>query len=122
MFTKAEDADRIYRLELTNDTLTGKLLFSDDLGFYKEAVKSIETLPFYETENIQKVYWVDGIHQTRFINIMSDNITSSNTQFDFNPTINKFPKCKINKNYSNAGSFPSGVIQYFVSYYNKYGA
>ena len=122
LFTKAEDADRIYRLELDNDILTGKLLFSNNLGFYEENVKAIEALPFYETENIQKVYWIDGVHQTRFINIMSDNITSSSIQFDFNPTINKFPKCKISKNYSNTGSFPSGVIQYFVSYYNKYGA
>ena len=123
LFTKAEAFDRIYKLEYDteNSIINGRLLFMGNLGFYKDNVEHIETLSFYETEDIQKVYWVDGVHQTRFINIMSNEIPSGNTQFDFNPNIKKFPKCTISKDYSNGGTFAPGVIQYFVSYYNKYG-
>lgn len=121
VFTKSSDADRIYRIEYKEGTLEVKLLFEENLGFYSDNVEYIETLTYYESELIQKVYWVDGIHQPRFINIVSENITTDNTQFDFNPSIESFPKCVITKSYSEGGLFPSGVIQYFASYYNKYG-
>ena len=121
LFTKSIEGDRIYRLNFKDNILEGKLLFENDLGFSE--VNYIETLVFYESEDIQKVYWVDGIHQPRFINIVSDNIKADDiTQFDFSPTINKFPKANIIKTYDGKGSFPSGVIQYFITYYNKYGA
>jgi hypothetical protein len=32
----------------------------------------IDAIPYYETELIQKVYWIDGINQPRVINIVSD--------------------------------------------------
>ena len=122
VFTKSSDADRIYRIEYKEGILEVKLLFEENLGFYSDNVEYIETLTYYESELIQKVYWVDGIHQPRFINIVSENITTDNTQFDFNPSIESFPKCVITKSYSEGGLFPSGVIQYFASYYNKHGA
>ena len=50
-----------------NDVLHGKTLSIVNLGFDKEY--PIETLGYYENEGIQKVYWVDGINQPRFINI-----------------------------------------------------
>jgi hypothetical protein len=36
----------------------------------------IDAIPYYETELIQKVYWIDGINQPRVINIA--NIEGSN--------------------------------------------
>ena len=120
LFTKSEEADRIYRFKFENEVFKGVLLFENDLGFLE--VDYIETLAYYESEDIQKVYWVDGKHQPRFINIVSNKIKPNDgNQFDFNPTINKFPKGTIVKNYDAKGSFPSGVIQYFITYYNKYG-
>ena len=32
----------------------------------------VETLGIYENEDIQKVYWIDGINQARVLNITKD--------------------------------------------------
>lgn len=121
LFTKADDYDRIYRLEFKDNNFIGTILYKGDLQF--DNVEAVETLVYYESEAIQKVYWVDGKNQPRFINIVSENIKDGDDeQFDFAPKINMFPKCNITKNYEKGGLFPSGVIQYFASYYNKYGA
>lgn len=113
--------DKIYVLKYENDSFTGKLKYEGNLNFSLK--HPIETLPYYESELVQKVYWVDGLNQPRVINIVADDIVERlDTQFDFNPTITKFPEVTITKEYSGVGLFPAGVIQYFVSYYNKYGA
>ena len=120
LFTKADDYDRIYRLEFKDNSFIGTILYKGDLQF--NDVEAIETLVYYESEAIQKVYWVDGKNQPRFINIVSKTIKpDDNNQFNFTPNINKFPNCTISKSYEKGGLFPSGVIQYFASYYNKYG-
>ena len=124
LFTKAlEDKypDFIYVLTYDKGVLKGDIKYRGDLNFQLD--KPIETLPYYESELVQKVYWVDGVNQPRVINIVSDNIVERlDTQFDFNPTITEFPYVTITKEYSGVGLFPAGVIQYFISYYNKYGA
>ena len=122
LFTKSDkDYISIFKLNKETNTLEGEIKYSGNLNFSLD--NPIETLPYYESELVQKVYWVDGRNQPRVINIVSDNIVERlDTQFDFNPTITKFPEVTITKKYSGVGLFPSGVIQYFVSYYNKYGA
>ena len=81
-------------LEKENETLTSLTLLYDD---FLNAGAGSDTLDFslenrikavsrYETPNIQKVYWTDGINQPRMINIVaSDSIKSNwgNTSFDF---------------------------------------
>lgn len=121
LFTKKENIDNIIVLKIQDNTLVGEIKYSGNLNFQLD--KPIETLPYYESELVQKVYWVDGVNQPRVINIESKTIVKNkDTQFDFNPTITKFPEVNITKEYSGVGLFPAGVIQYFVSYYNKYGA
>jgi hypothetical protein len=124
LFTKkelGEFPDLIYVLNIEENILKGEIKYEGDLNFQLD--KPIETLPYYESELVQKVYWVDGYNQPRVINIVADDIVERlDTQFDFNPTITKFPEVTITKEYSGVGLFPAGVIQYFVSYYNKYGA
>ena len=123
LFTKSSTTDYIYVFTYDDaiNTLTGNIKYEGDLNFSLE--HPIETLPYYESEEIQKVYWVDGLNQPRVINIVADDIVEKlNTQFDFNPTVTKFPDVTITKEYSGIGLFPSGVIQYFISYYNKFGA
>lgn len=114
------DKDRIYSLEYNNNKFEGLLLYEGNLNFDSEHL--IETLPYYESEEIQKVYWVDNKNITRFINIKGNIKHNDDTQFDFSPTINKFPTVEIEKQYNSKGLFPSGIIQYFISYYNKFGA
>lgn len=114
--------DRIYKLWFNNGELTGKRLFRGDLGFsYKHP---IEAISFYENADIRKVYWVDSLNPVRVINIESaeDVLASWNSNsFDFVKNLNSNEKVIITKTDS-GGNFPSGVIQYVMTYYNKYGS
>lgn len=122
--TVSTNKDSIYRFSnFTFDGSTNKgkcdcaLLFNGNIGF---SVKSpIETLPLYENDDIQKVYWVDGINQPRVINIKKSY--SNNDSFNFNRTIkfnNNF-KFSIEK-HTVGGQFSVGTIQYAFSYFNKF--
>ena len=120
LFTHSDKQDWIWKFEYKDGVLKGKILYGGQLGF--DLNYPIETLAYYENKDIQKVYWVDGINQPRYINIAKDYYNPNyNFQFDFNPKVSYFPEIEINKNHS-GGMFPSGVIQYFISYYTKYGA
>ena len=116
LFNTTNVTDYIYRLEPKNGYFECVQLFTGSLNFSTSA--PIETLGNYETEDIQKVYWVDGVNQPRVINIMSTPVTDSNL-YDFKLTV-ALPTVTINKEYG-AGEFPSGTIQYAVSYYRRYG-
>lgn len=92
----------------------------------------IETLGIYETDLVQKVYWVDGKHQPRVINIVADKlkgITLSeatipnvypNGSLDFTQELNLNEDVSITRE-DGSGVFSPGIIQYAFSYYNKYG-
>lgn len=121
LFTLSENITYIYRFELGENIFNGILLYHGDLNMSLD--NSFESLYYYESEDIQKVYWVDSFNQPRVINIKSKpNYYRLNSQFDFAPQTEKYPKIKVQKNYNGTGIFPSGTIQYFISYYNKYGA
>lgn len=125
-----EGIDRIYRLrkDSTYDNSTvfnvrSKLLFegtdTNSLNFAKDSL--IETIPIFESNEIQKVYWVDKNNQPRFINITSDKIGSfTSNSFEFCPELNLQESFDITKSFS-GGSFHSGVIQYAFSYWNRNG-
>lgn len=83
----------------------------------------IETLSFYENSDIMKVYWTDGKNQPRFINIASSEEIRNNwndSSFDFIPKLQLKERVTITKS-TTGGSFEAGVIQYVLTYYNKYG-
>lgn len=115
--------DSIYKLEIdetTNPpTLKGERLFKGDLNFSDDTI--LETLPFYESEKSQKVYWVDGVNIPRFINLADKTKYKIPNHFDFIPSISSSIQASIVKEYNSIGVFPAGVIQYFITYYNKYG-
>ena len=107
--------DKIYRLRNFDDnSFVVRTLYSGDLNFQSP----VECVSSYEREDIQKVYWVDGINPCRVINIASNIQPAS---FDFVPDVNGLPDIEVEKYYSGGGSFPAGTIQYFISYYNKLG-
>ena len=117
IFTKESGRDRIYRCSiLDNGNLLADCIVDRDLGF----VGPVETVGYYEREDIQKVYWVDGTNPNRSINIMLDADEQPDS-FDFLPNIESVPAISVEKEYNGAGSFPAGTIQYFVSYYNSLG-
>lgn len=112
------NTDKIVRLDYNGESFVENQLYIGNLGFNNP----IECLPYYESEEVQKVYWVDGENFTRVINIKNVKHSNNNdTQFDFNPKIKKIPNLSVSKEYEGVGMFPSGIIQYGISYYNKYG-
>ena len=123
LFTHEEDTkiDHIYRVEYIDEENWRSLsLFDGNLGF--DSKHPIETLANYETEAVQKVYWVDGINQPRFINIKKLNYNSDNpSQFDFVTEFNPDLDIEITKTFLGTSSFSSGTIQYFFTYSNDFG-
>lgn len=111
------------KLEKSGYRLVGEILYEGDLGLSMD--RPVETLFNYETETVQKVYWIDGVHQVRFININADAETieswkEQSTPFDFLKELKLEETVTIEKTdfYAN---FPSGVLQYFITYSNYFG-
>lgn len=123
LFTHEEDTkiDHIYRIEYIDEENWRSLsLFDGNLGF--DSKHPIETLANYETEAVQKVYWVDGINQPRFINIVKTDYNNNNpSQFDFVTEFNPNLDIEITKTFLGTSSFSSGTIQYFFTYSNNFG-
>ena len=126
IFTHDSLSDHIYRLE-SNGSLSFNVasLFNGNLGFSID--HPLETLCVYENDSIQKVYWVDGIHQLRYINIadtsardVKTGLNGENTVFDANPVISLTHTINIIKNNA-GGEFPAGTIQYAFTYFNQNG-
>lgn len=76
LFTHESGADRIYKLNKPDESTSisnGIILFEGDLNFIDDGKHLIQTLPFFENENVQKVYWIDGFNQPRVINIADES-------------------------------------------------
>lgn len=109
--------DYITRIDLsTGDTA---LLYNGDLGFSSQ--HPIEAIASYENNNIQKVYWTDGLNSPRVINVVGAILEGVDSQFDFVRELALNEKVSIQKQLGAAGSFAPGVIQYALTYYSKYG-
>lgn len=122
LFSTDNTTDKIYRLIREGEYFKVKVLYSGSLNFNKEY--PIEALSVYENENIQKVYWVDGLNQARVINITApDEVTGrwTDTSFDFVQDLQLDESISIERNDESSGSFSPGVIQYAFTYYNNYG-
>ena len=115
VFATSNDNDYIYKIyqndrgKWTNDTL-----YSGDLNFSVD--NPIEALFNYETEDLQKVYWIDGINQLRCINIASNSINIGNAVETIPSNIN----VKITRGTS--GVMKAGIIQYYITYVTELGS
>lgn len=123
--------DYIYRMNINSEYGEGNgiILYKGDLNLSDPNVKQkFEALPFYESEDIQKVYWVDGVNQPRVINIMNETYMAknNNTIFDFCPSFRPADNrttpiyASIERVNNGTGIFQPGTIQYFITYYNKF--
>lgn len=118
--------DYIYRIEKKNngyfDVVT---LYGNDATNHKSLGFSldhpIQTLGIYENDKIQKVYWTDNYNQPRFINIVKTNPSYDENSFDFVPKMTLNDSISVRKITNSSGIFGAGIIQYMISYYNKYG-
>lgn len=117
VFTASNGADKIYVFDTSSSPWGGGPIYTGNLGF--STSHPIESICYYETEDIQKVYWVDGIHVLRCCNI-KQTYSGSGDIFDVNKSVSFLTDVTITK--TNSGNArPNGVIQYMVSYYNKHG-
>lgn len=134
VFTEEDDSCTIYRIEKEGDRFDYIILFRSGDKLWN-AGNPIQTLGSYETDLVQKVYWIDGEHQPRVINItlpelkevefskgedLTDRLGLTDTSFDFVQILRLEEDVRITKQYG-SGMFAPGVIQYAFSYYNKYG-
>ena len=73
LFThEGENTDRIYRVDYKpgeEQEFVGELLIEGNLNFSLD--NPIESVVYFETEQIQKIYWVDGRNVLRFMNFMA---------------------------------------------------
>lgn len=118
IFTTTGTVDYIYKLtyNVVSNSFEGKILFQGTLGF--NPANPIEAIGIYENEDIQKVYWIDGLNQPRVINIAA---TFPSNTFDFAPSIRLEEEITILKDPIASGNFAPGVVQYALSYFNSYG-
>lgn len=122
VFTKEGDdnlINRIYKIDLSNLNNAAIELYEDDLNITKD----VKCIPYYESEDIMKVYWTDGINFPRVINIAVADpyyIGKPSSIFDFWPEMKLEEKVSIKKEFIAKAEFNSGVIQYIFTYYNKY--
>lgn len=123
LFTVDDKYSYIIRVEESNnEEFYCKILYKGNLNFSTDY--PIEALGYFEANKLQKVYWVDGLNQPRMINITEEEDRISkwiDTSFDFVRSYKDLPKVEITKEYSGSGNFSSGVVQYAISYYNKFG-
>ena len=119
---KVDSNDRIYKLWFNNDKMYGTLLYEGHLNLSSNF--PLETLPYYENSQIQKVYWTDGLNQPRYINIEAtdeEKAKWTDTSFDFVSTIELLNhKVTITEN-TTGGMFPAGVIQWYFTYGKQFG-
>ena len=106
----------------TDDFQTKVNVYSAPSNIFGE---NIQVTFVYETDKIQKIYWIDNVHQPRILNI-SDFINSNGTLnqkaitykngiLDFIPELPNKTECKITKSYT-GGEWACGCIQYLISY------
>lgn len=118
--------DFIYRIDYSGSSFTmanAAPLYTGWLGF--DVKHPIESIVYFETEDIQKIYWIDGIHVLRFMNFMADAAerarwVGDDTYFDSNREAQRDVTVKIEKDWS-GNNRPNGTVQYFLTYYNKHG-
>lgn len=114
--------DRIYKLWFNGTTLSGTRMYRGQLDF--DYRYPIETISFYENQEIKKIYWTDGLNQPRVINVAaaSDVISKWNdNSFNFTRKLKLQETITIDRNIVANGTFSPGVIQYAFTYFDKYG-
>lgn len=118
LFMEHSGKNRIIRLNFgLYHNLEYELLYEGDLNIRQ--TDPVETLSLYEKEDVQKLYWVDGVNPIRVINVVSNKSYDQNS-FDFVRDVQLNDTIEVER-IASAGQFSSGIIQYAFSYYNLFG-
>ena len=121
VFTKEGGYDCILRIDASDENDIKKfVLYEGNLDFSID--NPIECITSYEVDSVQKVYWVDGKNQPRYIDVEVETPYPSSETFSFVPIVSNNIQVSIEKQNDGAGNFESGVVQYYITGYKKYGA
>lgn len=112
--TNTSPKDHIYRIDTKTNIMTTVL--EGDMSF--DIDYKIETIGWFESESIIKVYWIDGKNQPRYVNIV-DGAVNDISVIDFVPEIG-YGTIEVSE--TSGGMFTAGMIQYGYNLYRKYGA
>lgn len=121
---EAEDfrPDTIWLCTFADGKFTNRVLYSGRLNF--DTASPIESVVYYESEDVQKIYWVDGRNPLRMLNFMASEAILEEcdaNSFDVNRKITYGVVAHISKD--NSGSpRANGTVQYLLTYYDEYGA
>lgn len=107
---------------LINSDYTLKLIYLRNIGF--STSYPIQALFNYENDNIQKIYWVDGKEQIRFINLKNDFIDGNQKLIDIpSSSINFVGTVDFSQpiitDIVTGGNHTAGMIQYAYNLYRK---
>jgi hypothetical protein len=73
----------------------------------------------FESNNIRKIYWVDGLNSIRYMILDEVQSTDPVTIFDINPSVvMEIPTVEV----ISGGSYTAGSVQYSYQLYTKHGA
>ena len=121
-FSRAGQMDCIWVVEnIFQDDFTLKLIYVRNLGFSTQ--NPIQAIFNYENERLQKVYWVDGKNQLRFVNIKHsiENGDLENLIDVSGNTLNMVGNFNLSQpkitGFSTGGQHTSGMIQYAYNLY-----
>lgn len=117
--------DRIYRIKMPAMGATVTINADDVFKVFEGTANfdfehPIQALPIFENDNLQKVYWVDGLNQPRVVNIARSTTLTDSNFLNFSREVALAHKFDVTK-YSTGGEFPVGTVQYAFSYYTKFG-
>lgn len=118
IFTHSDTNDYIYKIEKDAAFLTCTLLYKGNLNLDLE--HPIECVTSIETNNIHKVYWVDGKNELRVIETKSHTYDTNHTFEITAKNLELQDDITVNKSLGD-GVFNAGIIQYAYSYYNFNG-
>lgn len=96
-----------------------KFLYTGNLNF--NINNPIKTYISYESENQQRIYWIDGLNQPRVININKEYEfydDNNDNHFNFCTPVYLNESINITKKIF-GGFFHSGIIQYFFTYIDQ---
>ena len=121
--TDSKGFDSIWDYNTSTDVLTFKYI--RNLGFNK--INPIQAIYNFENDIIEKVYWIDGINQLRFINLKHSVKNGDNEDLIYLPqsSINQvglfnISQPKVEKSGS-GGRHTAGMIQYAYNLYKING-
>jgi hypothetical protein len=119
LLSKYDTVFTIHKVNTSVAPYTVELLFIDIL---ETETTKLDVKGFYENQNIQKLYWTDGVNELRFANVADPNLMELDVKFlSTVPTV-ALTQPTITGFINGGSSHTAGAIQYAYNLYKLNGA